>query len=304
MSPTLGGSSHMFRFAVWWMGVWVGVCVCLSWAVPPQHRGWLRLWEEGESCGECDRSRCPVVPSGCPAGLVRDRCGCCEHCGNAEGQWCDLDRSQEFYGRCGDGLRCQRRPSRARGLGAEPEPRCVCKSRGVVCGSDGWTYPNLCQLREASSKLETMLYQTAPGPCSAAPRIIRDPKNSKNYTGHDIVFGCEVMAYPLPNVGWKKKDSDHFLPGDDPHISVQVRGGPQRYTVSTWLQIHGLRQSDAGIYICIFHNALGEKSASAHLSVISNEIRNIPNGLYDSDLFSDGSEEPHEEELDLGSLTV
>ena len=50
----------------------------------------------------------------------------------------------------------------------------------------------------------------------------------------------------------------------------QARGGPQRYTVSTWLQIHGLRKLDAGIYICISHNALGEASASARLSVLRN----------------------------------
>ncbi|XP_072545004.1 kazal-type serine protease inhibitor domain-containing protein 1-like [Salminus brasiliensis] len=262
--------------AAWWLGVWVGVWLWPSWAVPPQHRGWLRLWEEGESCEECDRSRCPAAPPGCPAGLVRDRCGCCEHCGNAEGQWCDLNRSQEFYGRCGSGLRCQRRPSHARGRWGDPEPRCVCRSRGVVCGSDGRTYPNLCQLREASSKLETTLYQTALGPCSS------------------------VTAYPLPNVGWKKKGSDHFLPGDDPHISVQVRGGPQRYTVSTWLQILGLRQSDAGVFVCTFHNALGETSASAQLSVLNYVVRDVQSGLYDVELFYDRSEELQKEELGSG----
>ncbi|XP_035466910.2 kazal-type serine protease inhibitor domain-containing protein 1-like [Scophthalmus maximus] len=35
-------------------------------------------------------------------------------------------------------------------------------------------------------------------------------------------FGCEVSSYPLPNLNWRKTGSDHFLPGDDPHISVQV----------------------------------------------------------------------------------
>ena len=47
----------------------------------------------------------------------------------------------------------------------------------------------------------------------------------------------------------------------------QARGGPQRYTVSTWLQIQGLHLSDAGVYSCISHNALGETSASAQLTV-------------------------------------
>ncbi|KAL7873766.1 hypothetical protein AOLI_G00128370 [Acnodon oligacanthus] len=290
----------MSRAAVWWLGVWVGVRV---WAAPPHHHGWLRLWEEGESCGECDRSRCPAAPPGCPAGLVRDRCGCCEHCGNAEGQWCDLNSSQEFYGRCGDLLRCQKRPSRARGQWGDPEPRCVCESRDAVCGSDGRTYPNLCQLREAANQLGTTLNLTARGPCSSAPRISRAPRNSESYTGHDIVFGCEVTAYPLPRVGWKKKGSDSFLPGDDPHISVQARGGPQRYTVSTWLQIHGLRKFDAGIYVCISHNALGEASASAYLSVLRNAVRGVDRGLYDG-FFYDTREELQEEELDSGDYII
>lgn len=50
--------------------------------------------------------------------------------------------------------------------------------------------------------------------------------------------------------------------------SSQARGGPQRYTVSTWLQIQNLHLSDAGIYSCISHNALGETSASARLTVL------------------------------------
>ncbi|XP_066506824.1 kazal-type serine protease inhibitor domain-containing protein 1-like [Hoplias malabaricus] len=255
-------NSPMSGVAVWCVGIWVGVFVCV-WASPPHHRGWLRLWEEGESCAECDRSRCPVVSSSCPAGLVLDRCGCCEHCGNAEGQWCDLNSSQEFYGRCGTGLLCQRRATWARGQQGEPEPRCVCESQSPVCGSDGQTHRNLCQLREAAS-----------------PRISRAPRDTQNYTGYDIVFACEVTAYPLPNVGWKMKDSEDFLPGDDPRISVQARGGPERYTVSTWLQIHGLRLSDAEVYFCIAHNRLGEVSASARLSVLRNVDRDIGSGLF------------------------
>lgn len=56
----------------------------------------------------------------------------------------------------------------------------------------------------------------------SAPQISRAPQNLTNYTGNDIAFGCEVSAFPLPNVSWKKNGSDNFLPSDDPHISVQV----------------------------------------------------------------------------------
>ncbi|CAK6968026.1 kazal-type serine protease inhibitor domain-containing protein 1-like [Scomber scombrus] len=251
------------------MGVWVHT----SLGLPPQHRGWLRLWEEGEGCTECDQHLCPSVPENCPAGLVQYNCGCCEQCANVEGQQCDPDGAQKFYGRCGEGLVCQRRKTPKRGRRAQPEPTCVCQDQGFVCGSDGWTYPNVCQLREAASRHNTTLKLTWRGPCFSAPRISRGPKDLSNYTGNDIVFSCEVSAYPLPNLNWKKKGSDDYLPGDDPHISVQVRGGPQRYTVSTWLQIQGLHVSDAGVYSCVSHNSLGETSASAQLTVLRKVVK-------------------------------
>ncbi|GLD56227.1 kazal-type serine protease inhibitor domain-containing protein 1-like protein [Lates japonicus] len=194
-----------------------------SLGLPPQHRGWLRLWEEGEGCGDCNQHLCPLLPDDCPAGRVLDDCGCCEQCANVEGQQCDPDGAQKFYGQCGEGMVCQRKiPKREHR--AEPEP--------------------------------------------TSPRILQGPRNLSNYTGNDIVFACEVSAYPLPNLNWRKKGRENFLPGDDPHISVQARGGPQRYTVSTWLQIHSLLISDEGVYSCISRNALGETSASAQLTVL------------------------------------
>lgn len=73
---------------------------------------------------------------------------------------------------------------------------------------------------EKSHNVNSGLYMAfLPG---SAPRISRAPRDLSNYTGHDIVFGCEVSAFPLPNLSWRKKGSDNFLPGDDPHISVQV----------------------------------------------------------------------------------
>ncbi|CAB1330773.1 unnamed protein product, partial [Coregonus sp. 'balchen'] len=232
------------------LGWGVVVCVRPILGVPLQHRGWLRLWEEGEGCGECEREHCPLAHSNCPAGRVQDSCCCCEHCGNVEGQQCDPDGAQEFYGRCGEGLVCQRRTrrgQRGRGFGrGEPEPKCVCEAHGSVCGSDGCTYPNLCQLRGAASQKGTTLRLTGQGPCYSEP-----PETCPTTLGTTL---CLASAFPLPNLSWRKKGSDNFLPGDDPHISVQ------RYTVSTWLQIQNLHRSDAGIYSCISHNALGETS--------------------------------------------
>ncbi|KAM6917428.1 LOW QUALITY PROTEIN: kazal-type serine protease inhibitor domain-containing protein 1-like [Lycodopsis pacificus] len=110
------------------------------------------------------------------------------------------------------------------------------------------------------------------------PHKHRSPRNLFNYTGVDIE--CGVSAYPLPNQGCRKTGSDNFLSGDELHISVQLvdvfsifqGGGPQRYTVSTWLQIQGLQVSDAGV-CSIPHNALGEMSASAQFTVLRQVVK-------------------------------
>lgn len=57
----------------------------------------------------------------------------------------------------------------------------------------------------------------------AAPVISMPPQDVQNFTGNDVIFGCEVSAYPMPHIEWKKKGNKMFLPGDDTHISVQVK---------------------------------------------------------------------------------
>lgn len=49
-----------------------------------------------------------------------------------------------------------------------------------------------------------------------------------NGSGSVPVFLCEVFAFPMALVEWRKEGQDVVLPGDDPHISVQVRATPTR----------------------------------------------------------------------------
>ncbi|XP_078080463.1 kazal-type serine protease inhibitor domain-containing protein 1-like [Mustelus asterias] len=232
------------------------------------HRGWHRLLEEGEGCSQCELEQC-LTPQGCLAGLVRDSCDCCWECGNIEGQICDLDNSNHFYGQCGENLECRLELGDLR-QGEVPEPQCVCQSNQAVCGSNGQTYPHICKFQEAANGNETLnITLTHEGPCEGVPQIISPPFNIWNTTGEDVIFGCEIFAYPMAAIEWRKDGVETFLPGDDPHISVQFRGGPFKYEVTGWLQIQEIRSTDSGVYHCCARNKLGEVSAAANLTVIS-----------------------------------
>lgn len=224
-------------------------------------------------CGPCEPDLCPET-RGCRAGLVLDSCGCCKECGNLEGQACDPGNRSVFYGLCGTGLRCQADPWSAgggRGGGEyEEEEVCVCEEQEPVCGSDGRTYMNLCQFREATfSKPE--LHTAGRGPCKTVPVIKVPPHSQVNGTGSSLMFLCEVFAFPMALVEWTKEGRDIILPGDDPHISVQSRGGPLKFELSSWLQIEGAEPGDSGTYRCTARNNLGMASASAALGVLGAE---------------------------------
>ncbi|XP_023123586.2 kazal-type serine peptidase inhibitor domain 3 [Amphiprion ocellaris] len=231
-----------------------------------------------ERCGPCEPDLCPET-RGCRAGLVPDPCGCCLECGNLEGQACDPGDRSRFYGLCGSGLRCEaeRRPA-----GGAPGPEeeeeeeeeeewvCVCEEQQPVCGSDGTTYMNMCRFREAAfSKPELVSRERSP--CRTVPVIKVPPQNQVNGSGSSLVFLCEVFAFPMALVEWRKEGRDVVLPGDDPHISVQSRGGPLKFELSSWLQIEGAEPGDSGTYRCTAHNSLGSVSASAILGVLGAE---------------------------------
>lgn len=130
------------------------------------QRGWQRLLEEGEGCAECRPDECPE-PRGCLAGTVRDACDCCWECANLEGQICDLDNTNHFYGKCGEHLECRLDAGDLR-HGEVPEPQCACLSHRALCGSDGRTYPQLCRFLEAArAHPDAYLTVAHEGPCEA-----------------------------------------------------------------------------------------------------------------------------------------
>lgn len=118
-------------------------------------------------CGPCEKDLCPES-RGCRAGLVLDSCGCCMECGNLEGQACDPGERSVYYGLCGTGLRCRADPRPAGYGGGEEEDDeeevCVCEEQQAVCGTDGVTYLNMCQFREAAFS-KPGLRTRGEGPC-------------------------------------------------------------------------------------------------------------------------------------------
>uniref|UniRef100_K7FN94 Kazal type serine peptidase inhibitor domain 1 n=1 Tax=Pelodiscus sinensis TaxID=13735 RepID=K7FN94_PELSI len=232
------------------------------------QRGWQRLLEEGESWVACRPEECPT-PRGCLAGMVRDPCDCCWECANLEGQICDLDNTNHFYGQCGDHLECQ--------LEAGDPPHCACRSSQALCGSDGRTYAQICKFLEVfHAHPEANLTVAHEGPCESEPQILSPPYDVWNVTGQDVIFGCEVFAYPMASIEWRKEGAEGLLPGAHPHISAQFRGGPQKYEVTGWLQIQGVRVTDEGTYRCFARNRVGEAAALASLTVLTPDQLTMP----------------------------
>ncbi|XP_031171756.1 serine protease HTRA1B [Sander lucioperca] len=103
-------------------------------------------------CSEkCDKSQCPPIPADCLAGDVLDRCDCCPVCASGEGEQCGGTADRE----CAEGMECVVTDGvevsvtvRRRGKAGV----CECSSPEPVCGSDGVSYRNICELKLVSNR--------------------------------------------------------------------------------------------------------------------------------------------------------
>ncbi|XP_076055703.1 insulin-like growth factor-binding protein-related protein 1 [Oratosquilla oratoria] len=221
-----------------------------------------------EECGECDRSTCPDV-SACSSGIRRDSCNCCDVCGLLLGERCEniTEGVVASYGPCGDDLVCLSREDTMK-----EESVCVCEENGFVCGSDNKTYDTPCHLLRESALHNPQLYVTERGPCKQAPVIKTPPSNAKRPLGGIMVLDCEAVGYPIPELYWllhKDDGSTVKLPSDDSAIAVQVRGGPERFMVTGWVQIMRVDKTNTGSYACVATNSEGEAREVAKVTYFS-----------------------------------
>ncbi|ROT76300.1 insulin-like binding protein [Penaeus vannamei] len=103
-----------------------------------------------------------------------------------------------------------------------------------------------------------------------APVIVSAPEDAERPEGSILVLDCEVKGYPVPDVTWELnlEDGSSFkLPGDMSSLAVQVRGGPEKFMATGWVQIMRIKKDTVGTYSCVATNSEGEARAAAKVQI-------------------------------------
>jgi len=99
-------------------------------------------------------------------------------------------------------------------------------------------------------------------------------QKTHNTTGSTIAVMCEAKGYPIPSVEWTWTRVDGqtiYLPSDDIDVSTNMRGGPDKWQITGWLQIMNLRKDHEGDYTCVVQNDLGIAKATARVNVLATQ---------------------------------
>ncbi|KAM9364106.1 serine protease HTRA1A-like [Pholidichthys leucotaenia] len=167
------------------------LCVIAAFALTPAGAQLSSRYAIG--CpARCDGTMCPRLPADCPAGRGLDACGCCTVCASGEGEACG-GSGKLGDPLCGEGLECSVSGGAAYSVTVRRRSKsgvCVCTAKEAVCGSDGVSYRNICELKRVSRRAQKL--QQPPvlliqrGACGTAQDNPDSPRHKYNFIA-DVV---------------------------------------------------------------------------------------------------------------------
>lgn len=142
-------------------------------------------------------------------------------------------------------------------------------------------------LKEATFFFPVRCHHTRWPPFSGRKRetvlslLLRIPTEPRRYINTFYLYSSKTMYWYITHMCYMRTDHYHralkknvyshsFTDTDGGFICVylQASGGPRRFELTGWLQLHKVGPDDAGVYTCAARNTFGETSASARLRVI------------------------------------